>query len=163
MTAKDAIKYEMDTGLMVLKTYISDLSDADLMIRPAKGANHLAWQLGHLINSEAQLLNSVCPGSAPELPAGFANAHGKEATCIDERSKFLTKQQYIDLLDKQRQATKTSLDKFPEPEFDKPAPEEMRSYCPTVGAIFMLMGGHALMHSGQFATVRRMLGKPVLI
>jgi hypothetical protein len=33
MTAKDVLRYEMDTGLMVLKTYVSDLSDADLMIQ----------------------------------------------------------------------------------------------------------------------------------
>ena len=67
MTAKDAIKYEMDLSLNVIRTYLSDLSDADLMLRPAKGANHLAWQLGHLIHSEADLLNGACPGAAPDF------------------------------------------------------------------------------------------------
>ena len=163
MTAKDVIKYEMDTAFMVLKTYLSDLSDADLMIRPAKGANHLAWQLGHLLQSEVDLLNGARPGASISLPAGFAAAHSKEATGVDDRSKFLTKQQYIELFDKQRAATKAALDKTPDGDMDKASPESMRSYCPTVGTIFSLIGGHVLMHSGQFATVRRMLGKPVLI
>ncbi len=162
MTAKDAIKYSMDTGMMVLNTYIGDLSDGDLMVRPAKGANHLAWQLGHLINSEAQLLNMVSPGAAAELSAGFGDQHGKETTAIDDPAKFLTKQQYVDLFERQRRATKAALDKLPDADLDKPGPSQVR-ICPTVGSVFGLIGGHVLMHSGQFATVRRMLGKPVLI
>jgi DinB superfamily len=163
MTAKDVIKYEMDSSLYVLKTYLGDLSDADLMVRPAKGANHLAWQLGHLIHSEADLLNGACPGAAATLPAGFAAAHSKGSTGVDDKSKFLSKQQYVELLDKQRVATKAALEKLPDADMDKPSPESMRQFCPTVGTIFALIGGHIYMHSGQFATVRRILGKPVLI
>ena len=29
---------------MVLDRYIEDLDDADLLVRPGKGCNHLAWQ-----------------------------------------------------------------------------------------------------------------------
>jgi hypothetical protein len=163
MNAKDVFKYDMNMSTMVIKTYLSDLSDADLMVRPAKGANHLAWQLGHLIASEAEMLNGACPGAAAPLPAGFAAAHSKETVGSDDRSKFLTKQQYIDLLDKQRAATMSAMERISEAELDKPSPEKMQSYCPTVGTVFAMIGGHLLMHSGQFATVRRMLGKPVLI
>src|SRR5262245_32980465 len=149
MNAKDVIKYDMDMSMNVIKTYLSDLSDADLMQRPAKGANHLAWQLGHLIHSEADLLNGACPGAAAELPAGFASAHSKESIGIDDKSKFLTKQQYLDLLDKHRAASKAALDKISDADMDKASPESMRSFCPTVGTIFALIGGHILMHSGQ--------------
>ena len=51
MNAKDAIRSSGNLSTMVLKTYISDLDDADLMRRPGEGCNHLAWQLGHLIAS----------------------------------------------------------------------------------------------------------------
>ena len=163
MNAKDVIKNSMGSGEMVLKTYLSDLSDADLMTRPAKGANHLAWQLGHLISSEHQLVSAVCAGACPDLPAGFSEKHGKDATGIDDRSRFLTKQQYIELFDKQRRATKAALDKIADADLDKPGPKDMQEICPTVGSLFNLVGGHVLMHAGQFATVRRLLGKPVLI
>ena len=59
MNAKDAIRSSAGFSTMVLKTYISDLDDADLMRRPGEGCNHLAWQLGHLISSEVQLLDKV--------------------------------------------------------------------------------------------------------
>ena len=162
MNAKDAIRGTMDFSLTVLKGYFGDLTDAELMKRPGPGCNHLAWQLGHLITSEAGLLNQVCPGAAPELPAGFAEQHNKETIGSDDASKFCTKQQYTELLDKVSAATKAALDKLPEADLDQPGPEKMRDFCPTVGAMFSLIASHPMMHAGQFVPVRRALGKPVL-
>jgi hypothetical protein len=39
----------------------------------------------------------------------------------------------------------------------------MRRICPTIGSFLILVGNHPMMHAGQFATVRRLLDKPVLI
>jgi hypothetical protein len=163
MTAKDVLKSHMDMAQMVLTRYLADLSDADLMRRPAPTANHLAWQLGHLINSENGLVNMVCPGVSPALPAGFADQHGKGATGIDDPGRFLTKQQYLELFAKQREATKTALAGLADADLDKPGPDAMKRLCPTVGSVFVLIGNHPMMHAGQFATVRRILGKPIVI
>ena len=163
MNTKDAIRGTMDLSLFVLKSYMGDLSDADLMRRPGPGCNHLAWQLGHLIASECQLLNAMRPGSAAELPAGFAERHSKETIGVDDPAKFATKQQYLELLDKANAATKKVLDAFPEAEFDQPSPESFRKMFPTMGAMFTLIATHPMMHAGQFVPVRRALGKPVVI
>jgi hypothetical protein len=163
MTAKDVLKMQMDMGLTVLKTYISDWSDRELLLRPGKGCNHGAWQIGHLIAAEADLLNSVCPGAAASLPVGFVERHSKETAGVDDPAKFLSKQQYLDLYDKQRAATQAALDKLPDADLDRPSPEKLRKMFPTVGSIFGLIAGHPLMHAGQFVAVRRQLGKPVLI
>ena len=48
----------------------------------------------------------------------------------------------------------------PEADFDKPGPESMREYAPTIGAVLMLLATHWLMHAGQFVPIRRKLGKP---
>ena len=45
MNAKDAIRSSANLGALVIKTYMSDLDDADLMRRPGEGCNHLAWQV----------------------------------------------------------------------------------------------------------------------
>ena len=162
MNAKDMLQIQMDLGLFVLKTYVSDLSDADLLLRPAPGCNQLAWQLGHLIHSEAQLLESVCPGASAPLPPGFAEQHAREVAQNDG-SQFLSRQEYVDLYDQQRAATKAALAKLSEADLDKPSPEHLRKRFPTVGALMNLIGAHPLMHAGQFVAVRRTLGKPVLI
>lgn len=163
MNAKDSIRGTMDMCLHVLKAYFEDMTDAELMHRPGPGCQHLAWQLGHLISSEAHLLNAVCPGAAAELPAGFSEQHSKEMKDCDDASKFCTKQQYLDLFDTARAATLAALEALPESRLDEPGPESMRSYCPTVGSLFGMIGTHPMMHAGQFVPVRRALGKPVVI
>lgn len=163
MNAKDAIRSTMDMSLTVLNTYVSDLSDEDLLRRPHPDCNHLAWQLGHLISSEVGLLEGICPGKAPELPAGFAERHAKENRQVDDPSQFATKQQYLDLFQNVRQATLAALDQLPDSELDSPSPENYRQYFPTVGHLFGLIASHPMMHAGQFVIVRRQLGKPVVM
>ncbi len=163
MNAKDALVGAMDMSLFVLNAYVSDLSDAELLRRPAPGCNHLAWQLGHLITSEVNLLNAVCPGKAATLPEGFAEQHSKEAAQNDNPDQFRSKQEYVDLFQQVRAATKAALEALPDEELDRPSPESLRERFPTVGSIFTLIGLHPMMHAGQFVVVRRQLGKPVLI
>lgn len=163
MNTKDAIKSSLDFSLFVLNQYIGDLSDAELLHRPGPGCNHLAWQLGHLVASHASLLNSVCEGRAPGLPEGFEKRHSKEMAGVDDATQFDTKQTYQTLLTQMRDATAAALDTLSDADFDRPGPERMRKMFPTVGAMFTLIASHPLMHAGQFAVVRRQLGKPVVI
>ena len=163
MNAKDAIRSSANLSSLVLKTYISDLEDADLMRRPGPGCNHLAWQLGHLISSEQHLLESIAPGQGIELPEGFAEAHSKEACANDDPSCFLGKQDYIDLFDRVQAASLAALDGYPEADLDKESPETFRAFCPTMGAMFTLIATHPMMHAGQFVVVSRQLGKPILM
>ncbi|MEO2046647.1 MAG: DinB family protein [Pirellulales bacterium] len=162
MNTQEAIGATFSTSSMVLNAYFSDLTDAELMTRPAAGCNHLAWQLGHLIASECHLLESLAPDSAAELPDGFAEQHGKENAGEDDASKFCSKQEYLDLFDKVRAATLASLAKFTDADLDKPGPEDFAQICPTVGHVFVLIASHGMMHAGQFVPARRKLGKPVL-
>jgi len=162
MQAKDAILQSADMSLMVFKSYFEDLSDADLMRRPGPGCNHLAWQIGHLIASEAGMLNAIRPGAAPALPEGFAEKHTKETEDIDDPAQFYTKQEYLDLLAKVREASKKAISEMSDSDFDQPGPEPYRQWFPTVGAFCLLIANHPLMHAGQFVPVRRALGKPAM-
>lgn len=163
MNAQGAIRATLDTSTMVLNSYVDDLSDAELLERPAEGCNHLAWQLGHLISAECDLLESICPGSSAELPAGFKEKHSKDTCGEDDPGKFCAKQEYLDLFDKVHAATIAALEKTTEADLDADGPEKFRDMFPTVGSIFVLIASHGMMHAGQFVPVRRRLGKPVVI
>jgi hypothetical protein len=163
MNSREAIRCAADMCLFVLDKYVSDLDDADLMRRPGPGSNHLAWQLGHLVSSEVQLVNAVCPGKGGALPAGFAEAHSKDAREIDDPAKFRTKREYFELFEKVRAATYAALDGLSDADLDAPSPENFRKRFPTVGHIFTLIATHPMMHAGQFVVVRRVLGKPIVI
>jgi uncharacterized damage-inducible protein DinB len=162
MNAKDAIKTALTSTKDMLSWYLSDLSDKDLLVRPVPSANHIAWQLGHLISSEARM-TSVIPGTTyPELPAGFAEQHSKDMAATEPPKGFRTKEEYLGLFNKVREATLANLAKMPEATLDQPTPGDMKKYAPTLGALLMLTANHTMMHAGQFTVVRRKLGKPIL-
>ncbi len=161
MTAKDVIKQLVEFCNMVSRGYVDDLTDRDLFIRSVPGANHIAWQLGHLVASEHHMLTEL-GRTPPALPRGFAEAHTKETATSDDPAKFLKKADYLTLMDKLYAAKLATIDATPESELEKPAPEAMRNYAPTIGAVLSLLGTHWLMHAGQWVPVRRKLGKPPL-
>lgn len=160
MKAQDVIRAHMTATQGMLAAYLQDLSDADLLVRPVPGANHIAWQLGHLIAAEHGM-GSQIPGAVyPELPAGFAEQHNKDAHASDKG--FGTKADYLSLFNKVRQATLDAASKLSEADLDKPTSGRVAQIAPTVGALLLLSGTHVMMHAGQFSVVRRKLGKPVL-
>ena len=162
MDSRGAVRASWQTADMVSNMYLSDLTDADLLLRSVPGINHIAWQLGHLIQSDHQIINGVCPGSMPALPAGFAEQHSKETSTSDNPADFLSKEDYLRLAAEQRTGAAAALAKLTDTDFDKSGPESMKDYAPTVGDAFLLLGGHWLMHAGQWAVLRRKLGRPPL-
>ena len=163
MTGKDAIQTALKGTQFVTPMYLSDLSDADLLVRPAPSANHIAWQLGHLINSEVGIVKEQVPGAVyPALPTGFAERHNKEASKVEPPKGFFTKAEYVDWFDKIREATIANVAKLSDAELDKPTSGPMAQMAPTVGAMLLLVSNHTLMHVGQFTVVRRKLGKPII-
>ena len=162
MNAKDAIRTALTSTQNLLSLYVSDLSDADLLVRPVPKANHIAWQLGHLVSAEIQLLGQL-PGAAyPELPAGWSEQHNKETAAMDPPKGFATKTEYLTQFNKVREATLTTLAKMADADLDKPTQGNMAQFAPTLGALLLLQSNHTLVHAGQFTVVRRKLGNPVL-
>jgi uncharacterized damage-inducible protein DinB len=165
MNGKDTILATYAMSDRVMERYLTDLSDADLLIRPVAGMNHIAWQLGHLALSEKALLERVRPGAGAPVPEGFDVAHGRDesSTKLDDPSKFETKERYVELLKQQRAATLAALESMTDADLDAPGPEQMRAMAPTVGSVMLLIGTHGLMHVGQWVAVRREKGLPVVI
>src|SRR5262245_23599411 len=104
MTAKDAIKANIEMGHYITNEYLKDLLDADLVSRSIPNANHIAWQLGHLIASERNMITAL-GHTMPELPSGFEAAHAKEAATSDDPKKFAKKSEYLSLMRKMHDST----------------------------------------------------------
>lgn len=163
MNATAAIRTALNANHQVLKMYLADLSDADLLVRPTAGANHIAWQLGHLIVSETKGFLPFIPGATvPELPSGFAEKHTKDTAAAEPAVGFCSKAEYLDLYDRVRSATLAALEKLSEADLDLPNTGPLKGFAPTVGSLLLMAGNHEMMHAGQFSVVRRKLGKSVL-
>src|SRR5262249_13213136 len=157
MTAKDAIKSVFNSNFNVLSQYVSDLTDAELLVRPVPQANHVAWQLGHLISAEIGLLSWILGGKPLELPSGFVERHGKETAAVEPPKGFLTKAEYLSIFKKVREQTFAKLDQLPDADLDKPNTGRLAQFAPRIADLFLLVANHQMMHGGQFAVLRRKL------
>lgn len=164
MQTKDAIVYVLNSARFITDAYLSDLNDTDILVRPAQNAHNIAWQLGHLLLSEAMMANSVKAGTSVAFPLGFEEQHGKGVSYQSESpNKFLSLAQYKELRIKQRQRVLDLIASVSEEDLALPGPDKMRGYAPTKGAVLLAIGTHELMHSGQWAVTRRVLGKEVVV
>jgi len=161
MNAKEAIRTSLAASERLLPIHLNDLSDADILIRPVPNANHIAWQLGHMISAETRLGRQLPGAQIPELPAGFAEQHAKATAVMDPPKGFGTKSQYLELFNKVRQAILANLERLSETDLDKPASGDVAKIAPNMGALLLLAANHAVLHIGQFSAVRRKLGKPI--
>ncbi|QDU16934.1 DinB superfamily protein [Gimesia maris] len=162
MSIAEHIKSSLQLPTFVVNGYLEDLTDADLLVRPAEKSNHINWQLGHLIQSEQFHTSQVCPDVAPELPAGFKERYTKETVSSDNPADFLSKAELVELMHKQREATLNALSKFSDEELMQPAPESVSYLGPTVGCVFAGEATHWMMHAGQWSVIRRIIGKQPL-
>ncbi|HEX4054315.1 MAG TPA: DinB family protein [Tepidisphaeraceae bacterium] len=141
---------------------LGDFSDADIYTRPCPNANHPAWQLGHLIAAETGLVSAFDPTAAAKLPDGFDKKFTKETAGKDDPSFFGTKSQLLDQFTKTRAATIAWVKTLKPADLEKPSPERVRSFAPTLGHLVELIPTHTAMHVGQFQVARRKLGKPLI-
>jgi DinB superfamily len=163
MNAIDLLKNSLGTSKQMIEWIVSDLSDADLLVRPVPSANHFAWQLGHLIVAERSILLEQVPQAAvTALPDGFAERHGKEAATSDSAAAFQSKDQYLALFGQVRNSTMTALSSLTEADLDRATVGNLAAFFPTLGSIFGMFSDHIYMHLGQATVLRRKLGKPVL-
>jgi hypothetical protein len=154
----DILKRSLDG----LNGTLSDFSDADFHTRPCPGANHPAWQIGHLISAETHMVSAFDPKAVAKLPDGFDKKFNKETAKKDDPAFFGTKAQLMDQYAKTRAATIAWVKTLKPADLDKPAPESLRSFCPTLGHVLALLPAHAAMHMGQIQVTRRKLGKPII-
>jgi hypothetical protein len=160
MGPKDVIRNTLDASEFMIKSYVNDLSDADILMRPIEGMHSIALQLGHLLVAEHGVKEMIEPGAAPPLPEGFVEAHDLKNIEGDD-SRFKSKAEYLKIWDEQRAATKALLDRVKDADLDGNADGRLPQWAPTVAAALNAIGIHALNHSGQFVAVRRKLKKPI--
>ena len=144
---------------------LGDFTDADMFARPCPGANHAAWQLGHLTSAEAGAQQVLAPAHAVALPDGFKDVYNMKANANDDAGKFApfnTKAQLLELFQKVRAGTVACVESMSLEQLDAKSPEKFAMWAPTLGLLASGQIGHAMMHVGQFQVIRRKLGKPVL-
>jgi len=159
MNAKDAVRSTMNTADFMVESYLSDITPQEMLVRPAAGANHLAWQLGHLISAETRLVETAAPGSMPALPEGFVERHTKDTAASDNPADFLSKDEYFELAKSVRAATLKALENISDADLEKPVTGRVPPFVKRGVDCFVTAGGHWILHAGQWVILRRHLGR----
>lgn len=162
MSQTDWIADTCAANVEMAKMHLADFSDADMLARPCPGANHAAWQLGHLAAAEAGLVNMVAPDVKYSFPAGWKERFTPETSAKDDPKAFPSKAELLEQLSKVRQTTVKWIRTLKPEDLTKPGPEPMLAMAPTVGSMLILLPGHVAMHLGQIQVLRRKLGKKLL-
>lgn len=162
MSIAEHIRISLELPQMIVERYLEDLSDAELLLRPGPGMNHIAWQLGHLITGENFHVNQIAQQEMPELPEGFAARHTDATALHDAAEDFYPKATYLEQMHRQRAGTLEVLASMDDDALMAESPEAIRYFGPTVGSVFSGEAIHWMMHAGQWAVVRRRLGRAPL-
>jgi hypothetical protein len=157
---KQAIEFNFRMADFVVNAYLTDLDDKDLLVRPVPGANHIAWQLGHLIFAERYMVERVAPGSMDPLPEDFER-YGRGSAATDNPEEYLSKEAYLELAKKVRAGTLRVVERLSPADLDQPV-TQIPPFAKNAGEALLTVGGHWLMHVGQWAMVRRKIGRPPL-
>jgi hypothetical protein len=160
MNFKDAVRSSLRISDFLVQGYLADITPDEMMHRPAPEANHIAWQLGHLIAAERHLVEAAAPGSMPALPEGFAERHRRDGPVSDNAADFLLKDEYLRLAKQVRDGTLQVLDKFSDDDFDRPVTARVPPFVKCAGDCFATIGPHWSLHAGQWVVLRRKLGRP---
>jgi hypothetical protein len=149
---------------MITNWMLSDFRDADMLVRPVPGANHAAWQIGHVTVAESGIARTLKADAVIELPAGFAARFSKETVAVDDPAQFPTKAALLEQLGKVRGAIVAIVKSMSESDLATPVPGPMAELFPTKGHFIVnLIPMHLTMHIGQIQVIRRKLGKPILL
>ncbi len=161
MDVKQVLRTNFSLQEFLVAAYLADLSSDEWFARPVPGINPIAWQIGHLITSEWSLVEKILPGKMDPLPEGFAQKHSKETSGIDDPAQFLAKEEYLTLAKQVRQNTLRLMEAMTPADLDLPVANIM-PLVKTNGDLFLFIGTHWIMHSGQWAVFRRSWGRPPL-
>jgi len=159
-TAQLLSKNILQTKSMVASA-LADFSDADMMFRPAKTANHAIWQVGHLANSVRNMVGACDP--SVKFPFDDDSRFGKSKAASDDAAFFPNKAELLKRFDQAMDIAAGWVAKLSDADLAKPTPEFMQAFAPTIGNIAILLGSHPYMHLGQIQVSRRALGKPHLM
>jgi hypothetical protein len=160
MNFKDSIHSALGIADFMVQGYLADITPQEFVQRAVPDANHIAWQLGHLIAAEYRLIEAAAPGTMPALPEGFAERHAKDMATSDNPADFLSKDEYLKISADVRAGTLKVLDQLSEADLDKPVTGRVPPFVKRAGDCFVTVGSHWSSHTGQWVVLRRKLGRP---
>ena len=163
MTAIEHIKTALEQSKSWILALIGDMKDAVATAPTVNGGNHPHWVLGHIIHSEAGMVNGFIQGRPSPLSKWDA-LFGMGSQPDPQVNGYPSMDELLAEFEKVRADTLNVLDGLNDADLDKPshAPENLAPMFGTLGQCFSMLSLHASFHAGQVADARLAAGKKPL-
>ena len=164
MNTVQFIKSSLENNKGWLCGLVQDMADAPLTRPTPNGGNHPWWVLGHVVVSEAFLLDCCLEGK-PNRYEAWREHFGNGTTPSDTGEGYPSLDELFAAFDAVRADALTYIDSLSEGDLDQKsqAPEEYGPMFSTVHGVLAAMIGHPYMHSGQVADARKAAGRGPLM
>ncbi len=164
MSAVKYLRHGLETSRMMILKLIDDLKDAPLQMPTSNGGNPPLWILGHLTYAESNIIEHIIKGNENPL-IKWKETFGAQREPSSHLDDYPSWSDVRAKFDEVRANTLAFVDSLSEGDLatlTKNPPSGRESMFGTVGACLSTVAMHTMMHYGQVADSRRMLGrKPV--
>lgn len=147
------------------ETLLSGTPQGDWFRMPAEGVSHVAWQVGHLAIAEYRLGLERIRGRREDdqaiLPNTFLIAFGRGSVPDPDPAAYPPAPEIRAVFDGVHQRTLTELADLSDTSLDAP-PEVAHPLCDTKAGVLGWCARHEMLHAGQIALLRRLLGSAPL-
>jgi hypothetical protein len=163
MKATDVIRTSLKTARFVAEGLLADMADAPLTRTYPETGNHPYWLLGHIVVSEAMLLDRYILGRPNRFEA-WQSTFALGTTPPGEMNGGPTFKALLSALEQIRAASLEYLDTLSDADLDKPCrqPDGPGPKFDTIGQCLSAMTIHMSFHAGQVADARRAAGRKPL-
>jgi len=165
MNAIEVLRYQFELSKKATADLLADMQDAPLAAPTSKGGNHPVWVAGHLVYSEANLINHILLGDTNPL-IEWKELFGGGSEPTSNASDYPSLDTLLAKWDDVRVQTMKVLDSLSDEDLDKPAaepPPGREAFFGTCGQVLCIAALHPMMHRGQVADSRRAAGREALM
>lgn len=147
------------------RQFLPDLTDAEWWWSPPQFTTHIAWQVGHLAVAQYNLCLRRMRGRTSDdetlIPDAFINAFKLGSQPVVGASHNLPLQEIQRVFDAVHHQALQELPLVDNAELDNPVDQPHPLFKTKLGAIEW-SSQHELVHAGQIALIRRLMGKAPL-
>jgi hypothetical protein len=145
--------------------FLPDLTPAEWFWSPEQYPTHVAWQVGHLAVAQYNLCLRRQRGrtAADEslISDAFIEAFKFGSQPANDRAQYPPLDEIKRVLDRVHEQSLSELEKCSDADLDEPLADPHPRFATKLGAV-EFCSQHELVHAGQIAMLRRLMGKPPL-
>ncbi|MCP3903057.1 MAG: DinB family protein [Planctomycetes bacterium] len=154
----------LDLGLLALeqsRTYllkcVDDMSDTDLLHRPAETGNHALWVMGHIAWSDDFFLQQFTKAESGIAPEEWGEKFGMGSSPTSDPDDYPTRLEIMEVMDKTRAALIAWCKTQSDEQLGAEVPAEWKGFARNFGMLMTSVAWHEGIHTGQVLEARRSL------